>query len=267
MSKFDEKTWRESRVTLQAQTPFTQYFQDTKPNYILITNRNETEVFLSTSAGVSRTEYSIKVPPMGRKLYSRPKTMTQVFLYQDSPNPVTIDLETWEGEFEASALSQSLDTVPLTGDQVLGTVNVGNFPAKQPVTVGNFPATQQVSGNVSVSNFPAFPAKQEVTGQVSVSNFPTKQEVTGNINVTNIPDVQKVDVNSYVGGVAIAASDTTDLVTVAKSLYVGGAGDIALVLSDGSDIILKSLPVGLYPFSVKRIKKTGTTATDLVALY
>ncbi|SPT90215.1 putative cytoplasmic protein [Bacillus cereus] len=51
MSKFDEKTWRESRVTLPAQTPITQYFQDTKPNYILITNRNDTEIYLSQVPG------------------------------------------------------------------------------------------------------------------------------------------------------------------------------------------------------------------------
>ena len=59
-------------------------------------------------------------------------------------------------------------------------------------------------------------------------------------------------------------------------LYVGGgavgtptvAADIAIVTSSGSEVILKRvLPGSFIPVQVKRVKSTGTTATDILAFW
>jgi len=58
----------------------------------------------------------------------------------------------------------------------------------------------------------------------------------------------------------------------AKALYVGTAGDITLVTAGdlsvaGTPVLFKAVPVGTLPVQVRRVLATGTTATDLVALY
>lgn len=48
-------------------------------------------------------------------------------------------------------------------------------------------------------------------------------------------------------------------------LYVGGAGNIALVTEGGDSITLSSIPVGSWVWvRTSRVKSTGTTATNLV---
>jgi trimeric autotransporter adhesin len=52
------------------------------------------------------------------------------------------------------------------------------------------------------------------------------------------------------------------------AILVGGAGDIAAVMSNKQVVVLKGLPAGAWvPVACRRINATGTTATNLVALY
>lgn len=66
--------------------------------------------------------------------------------------------------------------------------------------------------------------------------------------------------------VAIVTSDTTDLVQTVRQIYVGVAGDVTVVDSQGNTVTHKNVPQGAYigPFCVARVKATGTTATNLV---
>ena len=73
-----------------------------------------------------------------------------------------------------------------------------------------------------------------------------------------------------IGGAAAAnLSDTVDLTTSpAKSLYIGGAGNIKVTLIDGSTVTFSGVPVGtILPVVVTRVFATGTTATNILALY
>jgi hypothetical protein len=98
-------------------------------------------------------------------------------------------------------------SVSLTGTaQVSGTVSVSNFPATQPVSgavsISNLPATQAVSGSVSVSNFPAtqpisgtIAATQSGTWGVGVTSLPALPAGTnaiGTVSVSNFPASQAV---------------------------------------------------------------------------
>lgn len=72
---------------------------------------------------------------------------------------------------------------------------------------------------------------------------------------------------------AVTPSDTALLTdssgnTVQGRLYVGGAGNIALVTSLGTSVSFTAVPAGTYiDVLVGQVKATGTTATNIVAIY
>jgi hypothetical protein len=68
--------------------------------------------------------------------------------------------------------------------------------------------------------------------------------------------------------VAVVPSDTTDLATgPTRGLHVSVAGTVTVDFAEGgTNIALGSLPIGVYPYSVRRVRSTGTAATVL-ALY
>lgn len=67
----------------------------------------------------------------------------------------------------------------------------------------------------------------------------------------------------------VAPNDGADLPGgVARLLWVGGAGAIALVAADDTtSVVLSGIPAGtLLRVAAKRVLATGTTATAIVAL-
>lgn len=68
---------------------------------------------------------------------------------------------------------------------------------------------------------------------------------------------------------AVTPSDGTDMSFVTRGLYIGTAGDVTVIMADtGTAILFKAVPAGtVLPIMVSRVKSTGTTASDIVALY
>lgn len=73
-------------------------------------------------------------------------------------------------------------------------------------------------------------------------------------------------IDSYDFAAAISPSDTVDLPKAARAIYVGGAGNISVIMMSGETVTFNSVPVGILPIKVKRIRSTGTTATNMIAL-
>lgn len=66
---------------------------------------------------------------------------------------------------------------------------------------------------------------------------------------------------------AVTASDTTHLGNV-RGLFVGGAGDVALVTAAGSTVVFAGVTAGaILPVRCTQVRATSTTATNIVALY
>lgn len=64
----------------------------------------------------------------------------------------------------------------------------------------------------------------------------------------------------------VTPSDST--VVAANALYIGVTGDVALVVRNGdSAITFKAVPVGVLKVNAYKVMATGTTATNIVALY
>lgn len=73
---------------------------------------------------------------------------------------------------------------------------------------------------------------------------------------------------NYKGSAVVTPSDTVSFARgVCQGIYVGVSGNIAVAMEDGTTASLLSVPIGLLPVRATRVNATGTTATNLVALY
>lgn len=67
---------------------------------------------------------------------------------------------------------------------------------------------------------------------------------------------------------AVVPDDGADLpLGVARALFVGAGGAVALRGPAGDQIVLQSGDSQYHPLLVSRVLAAGTTATDIVALY
>jgi hypothetical protein len=66
---------------------------------------------------------------------------------------------------------------------------------------------------------------------------------------------------------AVTPSDSTDLLIVSRALFVGGAGNIAVVMASGAAVTFTGVLAGsILPIRVARVKSTSTTATNITSL-
>ena len=80
----------------------------------------------------------------------------------------------------------------------------------------------------------------------------------------NVPNDEKPAVSA----VAVTPSDSVNLASVARGLYIGTAGNVAAVMPDGDVILFQNAPAGgILPVRVARVNATNTTASNIVALY
>jgi hypothetical protein len=73
---------------------------------------------------------------------------------------------------------------------------------------------------------------------------------------------------------AVTPSNTVDIPAVTGGsnngcvLYVGGAGNLKVLTIGGDEVTFTAVPVGTFvPVQVLRVFATGTTATNIVALW
>lgn len=73
-----------------------------------------------------------------------------------------------------------------------------------------------------------------------------------------------LDTSSY-GGVAAVTPGTTTVEF--RALYIGGAGNVAVTMEDGSTATFTAVPVGtVLTIRVKQVLSVGTTATNILGL-
>tara|TARA_Y100000034_G_C6832347_1_gene375811 strand:+ start:343 stop:591 length:249 start_codon:yes stop_codon:yes gene_type:complete len=65
-----------------------------------------------------------------------------------------------------------------------------------------------------------------------------------------------------------AVSIVLDATLVNACLYVGGAGDVSVVMQSGNTAIFKQVNAGTFlPILVTKVTTANTTATDILAIY
>lgn len=71
----------------------------------------------------------------------------------------------------------------------------------------------------------------------------------------------------YEKAASVTPSDSSFLSFRTLALWVGGVGDVALLMASGSSITLTAVPTGtLLKVRADKVLATGTTATLIVAL-
>lgn len=78
----------------------------------------------------------------------------------------------------------------------------------------------------------------------------------------------KKDPNApYAKGAAVVPGDGT-VIPQTDALFVGGAGNLTVTMQDGTDLTLTGVTAGsVLRLAVTKVKATGTTATNIAALY
>ena len=76
------------------------------------------------------------------------------------------------------------------------------------------------------------------------------------------------NINSSMKAFAISKSNTADFEFLVRGIYVGGAGDVAVVNPDDSVCVFVGVPAGtILPVQARRVNETSTDATNMVGLY
>ena len=58
------------------------------------------------------------------------------------------------------------------------------------------------------------------------------------------------------------------VVNPTRGIYVGGSGNVAVVMASGKTITLTALAAGvIHPFSVTKVNTTNTTATNIILVW
>ena len=67
---------------------------------------------------------------------------------------------------------------------------------------------------------------------------------------------------------AVTPHDSNDLTETTRALWVGGAGNISVIMEGGETVTFVGVAAGtLLPVRVTRVRSTSTTATDILALW
>ena len=82
-------------------------------------------------------------------------------------------------------------------------------------------------------------------------------------------DSYRVPVSVYIKATAVTPSDSTDLSGgITRGLWVGSTGNLSVVMADGNTSAFTSVPAGTeLKIALSRVRATGTTANNLLALY
>lgn len=65
----------------------------------------------------------------------------------------------------------------------------------------------------------------------------------------------------------VTPSDSTDI-PVTRGLYIGTTGNLTVITAAGNTVPWVAVPAGqILPIQVTRVKATGTTASNIVAMY
>lgn len=68
--------------------------------------------------------------------------------------------------------------------------------------------------------------------------------------------------------VAVLPDDTADLAVLPRALFVGQTGDVSARLAGGQTVVFRNVQAGsMLPVRTAGVNATGTTATDIVALW
>jgi hypothetical protein len=123
----------------------------------------------------------------------------------------------------------------------------------------------------SPTNKLSAPSFDFVAANVKVGDTVYNTTTTGIAKVVQVEDANTLVLTAHIfnaGAQAFTIYSSADYPNQGCVLYVGGAGDLAVVTSSGSEVTLVGVVAGSFiPVQVLRVESTNTTATNIVALW
>lgn len=124
----------------------------------------------------------------------------------------------------------------------------------------------KIVGDDGSTSSPATSAKQD-TGNTSLASIDTKLSTL--LTQTDGMEASLALLEPAARCAAVTPDDGADLASNTRALMVSVAGDVVVdFVTTGASVTLTGLQPGIaYPFRVKRVRATGTTATGILALW
>lgn len=66
---------------------------------------------------------------------------------------------------------------------------------------------------------------------------------------------------------AVTPSNSTDMAQACRALYIGVSGDVKVTTTGGETVTFVGVPIGPLPMRCVRVFATGTTATNIIAIW
>lgn len=243
---YEKVTWREQRVRLAPSTPDVVYFNDTKPNHILISNPTSSAIYIGVNGNVNASSYDMIIPPYATKLYARMMGVTRLYMYTDNPDSVLVQVTSWAGDFDPASVAQSTEMVGAGAEGLLGIVEINNI-------LSSLPAGTNVLGGVFISSFGAslpsgnnkignvgLVAGTEIIGKVMVESLP--QDSCTSIKVTASEANKIITVKAtpgFVYQVVSSSPDDIQLMDGANEAWAVGNFNATVPLACNTDIRIK----------------------------
>lgn len=162
----EKQTWREQRIEIPAQEQTVVYFNDTTPNHILISNSSGASIFAGTNGNVSQTSYDTVIQPYGTRLLPSMLPFNRLYVYNSGAEATTITVKSWQGEFNAAAIAQSVEMVGAGQNGLLGIVDVNYI-------LSPLPAGNNLIGGVQVTGFEQpLPTGNNKIGSMDINEMP-----------------------------------------------------------------------------------------------
>lgn len=77
--------------------------------------------------------------------------------------------------------------------------------------------------------------------------------------------MSRADIGASIGFYPVTPSDSADLAVEARALCIAVGGALVVDRLDGNTVTI-TVPAGVIPIQVQRVRATGTTATGITAL-
>lgn len=165
-------------------------------------------------------------------------------------------------EWSTAAVGSAPDIVGTASVSVEFTATATGYAGRVGTASGSIPVSASATGNLGVVSTQGG-ANLTISIGLNAQGFFGLQATQAGAEV---PSTWAPRADSAVTMATVTPSDSATQVA-ANGIYVGGAGDVTVLLEDGSNVKFVAANGTNIPIRVVRVNSTGTTATSILAIY
>lgn len=243
----NNKTFRESRVSIPGQTAYRFAKGNTSPNYFIFVNNSNNVIYAGISPNISPTSFELVIPAMGTRTYARPDAPEELWFFATGDSVLYIG--SMEKEFEPGMVSQTQEIASVGATGLLGAVDIRAM-------LNELPAGTQKIGIVEIDKLPELPAGNKLIGAININSIlegeilkPAFSVLVYNVETTlanteyslTIPDgTKKIEISVQENDAAFYVSFVSGKVATPTAPYIVKQAGGTLTI-DGVHLVGKTL--------------------------